>query len=160
MTPTREPWFSGKLKVHEQLKSLQYKYIMQKMSSISEEDPWIQPQLRPSVLGQYSTSIKVKPKPLKSSFFLVNSVSTITAPSWSFLCAINWFTNRLHVLFIYLFIYFFLSGFSFTDTEDLQDSWGREWTIFFSFYHFYHTRSRTFRHLFATLHVRMTITYF
>ena len=39
MTPTREPWFSGKLKVHEQLKSLQYKYIMQKMSSISEEDP-------------------------------------------------------------------------------------------------------------------------
>ena len=109
MTPTREPWFSGKLKVHEQLKSLQYKYIMQKMSSISEEDPWIQPQLRPSVLGQYSTSIKVKPKPLKSSFFLVNSVSTITAPSWSFLCAINWFTNRLHVLFIYLFIYLFFS---------------------------------------------------
>ena len=107
MTPTREPWFSGKWKVHEQLKSLQYKYIMQKMSSISEEDPWIQPQLRPCVLGQYSTSIKVKPKSLKSSFFPVNSVSTITAPSWSFLCAINWFTNRLHVLFVYLFIFFY-----------------------------------------------------
>ena len=46
-----------------------------------------------------------------------------------------------------LVVFFFLSGFSFTDTNDSQDSRGREGTIFYS------TRSRTLRHLFATLHV-------
>ena len=43
---------------------------------------------------------------------------------------------------------FFLWEFSFTDTDDSQDSRGREGTNFCS------TRSRTFRQLFATLHVR------
>ena len=46
------------------------------------------------------------------------------------------------------FFFFFLSGFSFTDTNDSQDSRGKEGTISYS------TRSRTLRHLFATLHVR------
>ena len=39
-------------------------------------------------------------------------------------------------------MFFFLSGFSFTDTDDSQGSSSTS------------TRSRTFRHLFATLHVR------
>ena len=52
-------------------------------------------------------------------------------------------------LFVCLF-FVFLSGFSFTDTDDSQNSRGREGTIFYSTY----THSRTFRHLFATLHVR------
>ena len=43
---------------------------------------------------------------------------------------------------------FFLSGFSFTETDDSQDSRGREGTSPTP------TRSRTIRHLFATLHVR------
>ena len=47
----------------------------------------------------------------------------------------------------------FLSGFSFTDTDDSQDSRGRERTIFFP-HSTTSTCSRTFRHLFATLHVR------
>ena len=51
-----------------------------------------------------------------------------------------------------LIIIFFLSGFSFTDTDSSQDSRGREGTIFF--HSATSTRSRTFRHLFATLHVR------
>ena len=48
--------------------------------------------------------------------------------------------------------FFFLSGFSFTDTDNSQDSRGREETILF--HSTTSTRSRTFRHLFATLHVR------
>ena len=48
--------------------------------------------------------------------------------------------------------FFFLSGFSFTDTDNSQDSRGREGIIFF--HSTTSTRSRTFRHLFATLHVR------
>ena len=47
---------------------------------------------------------------------------------------------------------FILSGFSFTDTDDPQNSRRRERTIFYSTTTF--TRSRTFRYLFATLHVR------
>ena len=50
------------------------------------------------------------------------------------------------------FLFFFLSGFSFTDTDNSQDSRGREGTILF--HSTTSTRSRTFRHLFATLHVR------
>ena len=46
---------------------------------------------------------------------------------------------------------FFLSRFSFTDTDDSQDSRGREGTIFIPLYHFH---PLTNRHLFATLHVR------
>ena len=49
--------------------------------------------------------------------------------------------------------FFFLSGFSFTDTDDSQDGRGRKGD-----HHLFHsttsTGSRTFRHLFATLHVR------
>ena len=47
---------------------------------------------------------------------------------------------------------FFPSGFSFTDTDNSQDSRGRDGTILF--HSTTSTRSRTFRHLFATLHVR------
>ena len=50
------------------------------------------------------------------------------------------------------FFSFFLSGFSFTDTDNSQDSRGRERTILF--HSATSTRSRTIRHLFATLHVR------
>ena len=48
---------------------------------------------------------------------------------------------------------FFLSGFSFTDTDDSQDRKGREGTIFL-FHSTISTRSRTFIRFFATLHVR------
>ena len=48
---------------------------------------------------------------------------------------------------------FFLSGFSFTDTDNSQDSWGREGDHLL-FHSTTSTRSRTLRHLFATLHVR------
>ena len=49
---------------------------------------------------------------------------------------------------IFLFFYFLLSGFSFTDTDDSK---GGDHLLFHSTTS---TRSRTFRHLFATLHVR------
>ena len=52
---------------------------------------------------------------------------------------------------IFFFLYH-LSGFSFTDTGDSQDSMGRERTILFPSNNF--ACSQTFRHLFATLHVR------
>ena len=58
--------------------------------------------------------------------------------------------NGLHNLMV--IIIFFLSGFSFTDTGSSQDSSGREGTILF--HSTTSTRSQTFRHLFATLHVR------
>ena len=45
----------------------------------------------------------------------------------------------------------FQSGFSFTDTDNSQDSREREGTILF--HSTTSTRSRTFRHLFATLHM-------
>ena len=48
--------------------------------------------------------------------------------------------------------FFFLSGFSFTDTDNSQDSRGREGTILF--HSTTSIRWRTFRHLFATLHVK------
>ena len=56
------------------------------------------------------------------------------------------------LLFINFRRFFFLSGFSFTDTDNSQDSRGREGTILF--HSTTSTRSRTFRHLFATLHMR------
>ena len=37
-----------------------------------------------------------------------------------------------YFLFVLFLVFFFLSGFSFTDTDDSQDSIGREGTIFFS----------------------------
>ena len=46
----------------------------------------------------------------------------------------------------------FLSGFSFTDIDNSQDSSGREGILVFRSNT--STRSRTFRHLFGTLHVR------
>ena len=49
--------------------------------------------------------------------------------------------------------FFFLSGFSFMDTDDSQDSRGREGDNFL-FHSTTSTRLRTLRHLFATLHVR------
>ena len=52
----------------------------------------------------------------------------------------------------FFFFFFLLSGFSFTDTDNSQDSRVREGTIFF--HSTTSTLSRTFRHLFATLHVR------
>ena len=55
-------------------------------------------------------------------------------------------------LFIILPQFFFLSGFSFTDNDNSQDSRGMEGTIVF--HSTTSTCSQTFRHLFATLHVR------
>ena len=51
--------------------------------------------------------------------------------------------------------FFFLSGFPFTDTDDSQDSKGREGTFWdlFLFDSTTSTRSRALRHLLATLHV-------
>ena len=49
--------------------------------------------------------------------------------------------------------FFFLSGFSFTNTDDSQDSRGKGGDHLL-FHSTTSTRSRTFRHLFATLHVR------
>ena len=57
------------------------------------------------------------------------------------------------VLFPGVQIFFFLPGFSFTDTDDSQDSRGREGTIFYSTLPTSSTGSLTFRHLFATLDV-------
>ena len=51
-----------------------------------------------------------------------------------------------------IFFFFFLSGFSFTHTDNSQDIRGRQGTILF--HSTTSTPSRTFRHLFATLHVR------
>ena len=57
------------------------------------------------------------------------------------------------LLYIYIYIYISIrAGFSFTETDNLQDSRGREGTILF--HSTTSTRSRTFRHLFATLYVR------
>ena len=61
-----------------------------------------------------------------------------------------WLFDYSEILSILWF--FFLSGFSFTDTDNSQDSRGREETILF--HSTTSTRSRKFRHLFATLHVR------
>ena len=52
-----------------------------------------------------------------------------------------------------LCVFFFLSGFYFKDTESSQDSRGKEGTIFL-FHSTTSTRSRTIRHLFATLDFR------
>ena len=49
-------------------------------------------------------------------------------------------------------VFFFLSGFSFTETDNSQDSRGREGTILL--HSSTSTRSPTFRHLFATFHFR------
>ena len=39
--------------------------------------------------------------------------------------------NKVY-FFIFILLFFFLSGFSFTDTDDSQDSRGKEVTIFYS----------------------------
>ena len=52
-----------------------------------------------------------------------------------------------NIFYLRLSYFLYLSGFSFTGTDDTQDSRGREGTIT-------STRSRTLRHLLATLHVR------
>ena len=62
----------------------------------------------------------------------------------------NIFINNNSVALVFLFHFFFLSGFSFTDTDDSQR---KEWNDIL-FYSFTFTRSLIFRHLFATLHVR------
>ena len=54
---------------------------------------------------------------------------------------------------------FLLSGFFFTDIDNSQDSKGRE-GIMFLFHSTTSTRSRTFRHFFATLHVRWLSRFF
>ena len=53
-----------------------------------------------------------------------------------------------------VFFVFFLSWFSFIDIDDSQDSRGREGGDHLLFHSTTSTRSRTFRYLFATLHVR------
>ena len=54
--------------------------------------------------------------------------------------------------------FFFLTGFSFTDTDNSQDSRGREGTIFIPLYHFHPLINiQTFICNFAS---EMTITYF
>ena len=76
---------------------------------------------------------------LKNSFFLKKS----------FFSKINlvWYDETLFWENV-----FFLSRFSFADTGDSQESMGRKRNIFYS--SLSTTRSRTFRHLFTTLHMR------
>ena len=76
---------------------------------------------------------------LKNSFFLKKS----------FFSKINlvWYDETLFWENV-----FFLSRFSFADTGDSQESMGRKGNIFYS--SLSTTRSRTFRHLFTTLHMR------
>ena len=57
----------------------------------------------------------------------------------------------------FLFV-FFLSGFSFTDTENLQDNRRRVRTIFYSTLPL--PPAHTFRYLFATLHMRWLLLIF
>ena len=60
-------------------------------------------------------------------------------------------------MYIFFFcVLFFPWGFSFTDTEDSQDSRGREGAIFL-FHSATSIISQTFRHLLATSHVRWHI---
>ena len=61
--------------------------------------------------------------------------------------------NTCFFCFVFVFV-FFLSWFSFTDIDDSQDSRGREGGDHLLFHSTTSTRSRTFRYLFATLHVR------
>ena len=54
--------------------------------------------------------------------------------------------------------FFFLSEFSFTDSDDFQDRMGREETVLISVYHFHTlTKIQTF---FGTFACDMTTTYF
>ena len=55
--------------------------------------------------------------------------------------------------------FFFLSRFSFTDTDDSQDSRGRN-VIIFLFHSTFSTRSRTLRHFICNFASEMTITFF
>ena len=58
----------------------------------------------------------------------------------------------------FIIFFFFLSGFSFTDTDNSQDSKGREGPSFIPLYHFHPlTNIETFICNFAS---EMTITYF
>ena len=82
-----------------------------------------------------------KPKNIFENPRLTCNIKHKTKSSW---CRSNYFFGGNW--------FFFLSGFSFTDTDNSQDSRGREGTILF--HSTTSTRSRTFRHLFATLHVR------
>ena len=61
--------------------------------------------------------------------------------------------NTCFFCFVFVFV-FFLSWFSFTDIDDSQDSRRREGGDHLLFHSTTSTRSRTFRYLFATLHVR------
>ena len=61
--------------------------------------------------------------------------------------------NLFKVSWITFIFFFFLSEFSFTDTNNPQDSQGRKRT-FFLFHSTISTHSETLRYLFATLHVR------
>ena len=51
-----------------------------------------------------------------------------------------------------IFVWFFLSGSSFTDIDNSQESSGKERTMLYSLCHLY--RSQAFKYLFAILHVR------
>ena len=62
------------------------------------------------------------------------------------------FVEKIYFILINVILFFFLSEFSFTDTDNSQDSRGREGTILF--HSTTSTRAQTFRHLFATLNVR------
>ena len=64
----------------------------------------------------------------------------------------HWIFPYFSFIYVCFFVVFFLLGFSFTDTDNSQDSRGSEGTILF--HSTTSTCSRTFRHLFATLHVR------
>ena len=80
-----------------------------------------------------------------------------TFPDLDYLHSEDGIVQKWHLLLIV-----FLSGFSFTDTDDSQDSRGREWTILYTIwntlYHFHPlTNLETFIYNFAC---EMTITYF
>ena len=88
-----------------------------------------------------------------SVILIKNKLISRKAPVWRF----EYKFTYLKWLVVF-FLLFFLSGFSFTNTDDSQDTEqqgkGEEGEDHLSFHSTTSNRSRTFRHSFATLHVR------
>ena len=84
------------------------------------------------------------------SFTFSNDRKSKLKQDWNKKNLRNWLPAEINQ-FGYMTV--FLSGFSFTDIDNSPDSRGRERTVFLSL-STTSTFSQTFRHLFATLHLR------
>ena len=92
---------------------------------------WVQNILQ---IFNFTISVKIRNEILIEYFYIVNQCN----------CYQIFYRNLI----------FFLSGFSFKDTDDSQNSRGREGGDHRLFHSATSTGSRTLRHLFATLHAR------